>query len=317
VKRVLVTGASGFIGLCSLPLLLGCGYQVHAVSPRARIHIVSPRFKNENGEEVTWHQADLMEPTQTGRLVAAVQPTHLLHLAGYVAPGKLATAKENFLWVQASLELLRRFGENGGQRVTMAGSAYEYDWRYGYCSEALTPTVPATYYGKCKLALAHLLEAYAAQTAVSHAWARIFFAYGPREHSKRLVASVIRSLLLDEPARCSHGRQIRDYLYVEDVAGALVALLDSNVTGSVNVASGQPVTVREIVSHIAGKLGKEDLVEFGAVPSDPHDAALVVGDVTRLCGEVHWQPAYDLDRGLDATIAWWAAELQTGARRPA
>src|SRR5437870_5828420 len=313
---VLVTGRTGFIGVGCLPRLRARGYRVHAVSSRARLPVLAPSAL-ESDAAVTWHQVDLMDPAQTARLLETVQPTHLLHLAWYVLPGQLATAPENFQWVQASLELLRRFGEGGGRRVVMAGSAYEYDWRHGYCAEAVTPTVPATYYGACKLALARLLEAYAARTGLSHAWARIFFLYGPREHPKRLVSSVIRSLLRDEPALCSHGRQIRDYLYVEDVAGALVALLDSPVVGSVNVASGQPVTLREIVLRIAGKLGKERFVQFGAVPSHPHDAPLVLGDATRLSQEVRWEAENDLDRGLDATIAWWEAQLRAGAGAPA
>ena len=283
---------------------------MHATS--SRVHGVAPLFSSATGEAITWHQADLLEHGQAAGLVAAVQPTHLLHLAWYVVPGKLATAHENFHWVQASLELLRRFGEQGGRRVVMAGSSYEYDWRHGYCSEVVTPRAPSTYYGACKLALASLLEAYAAHTGLSHAWARIFFLYGPREHPQRLVSSVIRSLLLGEPARCSHGRQIRDYLHVADVADALVALLDGDVTGSVNVASGHPVTLREIVSRIAGKLDKEHLVQFDALPSHPHDAPLVVGDVTRLSQEVGWRPTYDLNRGLEATIAWWDAALRAG-----
>ena len=307
MNRLLVTGATGFIGMCCLPLLLARGFEVHAVSSRARVHAVSPRAKDERGDDVIWHQADLWQPTQTARLVAAVQPTHLLHLAWYVVPGKLATASENFRWVQASLELLRRFGEHGGRRVVMAGSSYEYDWRNGYCSESVTPKIPSTYYGACKPALASLLEAYAGQTGLSQAWARIFFLYGPREHPKRLVSSVIRSLLRGERARCSHGQQIRDYLHVEDAAGALVALLESEVTGCVNVASGCPVPVRAIVSRIANKLDKAHLVEFGTVPSHPHDAPLIVADVARLAEEVKWAPQYDLDGGLDATIAWWRA----------
>ena len=310
MNRVLVTGATGFIGMCCLPLLLARGYEVHAVSSRARLPAIASRPRDEQGDDVIWHQADLLEPTQAARLVARVQPTHLLHLAWYVVPGKLATASENFAWVQASLELLHRFGEHGGRRVVMAGSSYEYDWRHGYCSETVTPKVPSTYYGACKLALASLVEAYAAHTGLSWAWARIFFLYGPREHPQRLVSSAIRSLLLGERARCSHGRQIRDYLHVEDAAGALVALLDSDVTGCVNVASGCPVSVRAIVSRIATKLDQAHLVEFGTVASHPPDAPLIVADVTRLSGEVKWVPQYDLDGGLDATIAWWNTSLR-------
>ena len=316
MNRVLVTGATGFIGLPCLPLLVERGYQVHAVSSRASDARGFAMARDECGEGITWHQADLMDAGQTAGLVEAVRPTHLLHLAWYVVTGKFATAIENFRWVQASLELLRRFHEHGGSRVVMAGSSYEYDWRHGYCVEAVTPTVPATYYGACKLALAQLLDGFATQSGLSHAWPRIFFLYGPREHPKRLVSSVIRSLLLGEPARCSHGRQIRDYLHVQDVADALVALLHSDVRGSINIGSGIPVTLREIVSRIATKLDQSPLVQFGAIPSHPHDSPLVVADVTRLAEEVKWRPRYDLDRGLDATIAWWQSELQVGASSP-
>ena len=75
----------------------------------------------------------------------------------------------------------------------------------------------------------------------------MFFLYGPHEHPDRLVSSVILSLLRGEPAKCSHGRQIRDYMHVQDVANGLVALLDSDVRGAVNVSSGQATTLREIV----------------------------------------------------------------------
>ncbi|MEZ4330501.1 MAG: hypothetical protein R3F35_02025 [Myxococcota bacterium] len=75
-------------------------------------------------------------------MLARVQPTHLLHLAWYVVPGKLIASPENYAWVTASLVLLRAFAEHGGQRVTICGSGYEHDWRYGYCSERLTPAVP-------------------------------------------------------------------------------------------------------------------------------------------------------------------------------
>ena len=317
MNRVLVTGATGFIGLGCLPRLLERGYQVHAVSSRALAPAGSPASGgHEQRDAVEWHQADLMDAGQTAQLLESVRPTHLLHLAWSVVPGGAVPAGENLRWVQASLELLRRFHEHGGSRVVMAGSSYEYDWRYGYCAEAVTPTVPATYYGACKLALAQLLDGFAAASGLSHAWARIFFLYGPREHPKRLVSSVIRSLLLGEPARCSHGRQIRDYLHVEDVADALVALLHSEVRGPINIGSGVPVTLRDIVSCIARKLDQAPLVQLGAVPSHPHDSPLVIADVTRLAAELKWRPRYDLDRGLDATIAWWQSELQVAAGSP-
>jgi nucleoside-diphosphate-sugar epimerase len=299
-KRVLVTGATGFIGLHTLAPLRARGYEVHAVSSRA------PGAANAAGTDgVVWHRADLLSPEGAAGLLAELRPSHLLHLAWYVVPGKLITAPENFAWVTASLDLIRRFSESGGRRVTVCGSGYEYDWGYGYCSEKLTPAVPNTVYGACKQALGTLVESFAAQAGLSAAWGRVFFLYGPNEHPDRLVSSVIRSLLRGEPARCSHGRQIRDYMHVQDVADGLVALLDSDVGGAFNVSSGEATTLREIVLTIGRLIGREDLIQLGALPARANDTALVVGDNSRMTAETGWKPRYDLESGLRQTIEWW------------
>jgi nucleoside-diphosphate-sugar epimerase len=112
-------------------------------------------------------------------------------------------------------------------------------------------------------------------------------------------------LLEGRQALCSHGLQIRDYLYVEDVGEALAAILDSNVSGAINVASGQPVTLKDLVLQIAGKLGRPELVRFGALPAHEDEPPFVVGDARRLISEVGWIPRIELDKGLERTIAWW------------
>lgn len=300
MKRALVTGASGFIGSHCLVPLVDRGYEVHAVWSRGEPLEV---------EGVVWHRADLLDESQLSILVSTVKPTHLLHLAWFVAHGKYLAAVENFHWTQTSLSLFRHFGAHGGQRAVTAGSSYEYDWSYGYCSEPLTPLARDTVYGACKSALHELVEAYAGATGFSSAWARIFFLYGPREHPDRLVSSVIRHLLVEEPAKCSHGEQIRDYLHVQDVGDALVSLLDSEVSGSVNIGSGKPILLKEIVATIGHKLGRPDLIQLGGIPQRVYDPPLVVADVTRLKSELGWKPAYDLHTGLDHTIRWWSHRL--------
>ncbi len=296
MKRVLLTGASGFIGSHCLRPLAERGYEVHAVSRTGR---------TTNGSAAAaWHQADLLQPAAARGLIEQVRPTHLLHLAWYVVPGKLITAPENFDWVTASFELARRFAEAGGSRLVVCGSGYEYDWSHGYCTEGLTPCVPDTVYGACKHALHEMLRAYAPESKVSAAWTRVFFLYGPNEHPQRLVASVIRALLRGEPAPCSHGRQIRDYLHVQDVADGLVAVLDSDAQGAINVSSGQATTLREIVTTLGQLTGRPDLVRLGAIPARANDVPLVVGSNTKATA-LGWEPRHDLQSGLRHTIEWW------------
>lgn len=296
MKRVLVTGASGFIGRHTLNSLIELGFDVHAVTSKKS-------YPRET--DCKWHTANLLDSTQVNRLISAVQPTHLLHFAWYLTPKDYQSSVNNFYWVQSSLELLLKFKEYGGQRAVMAGTCFEYDTSYGYCSELLTPKAPNSVYGECKHALQIMLEGFSNITGLSSAWGRIFFIYGPHEHPDRLVSSVIRSLLQGEPARCSHGNQIRDFLHVQDTADAFVALLESDVTGPVNIASGYPVTLKEIINKIAEKMNRKDLIQLGALSAPANEPPLIVANITRLSKEVGWIPKHDLDTGLEQTIEWW------------
>jgi nucleoside-diphosphate-sugar epimerase len=103
---------------------------------------------------------------------------------------------------------------------------------------------------------------------------------------------------------------MRDFLYVKDVADAFVALLESNITGPVNIASGQPLPLKEIIYKIADKLNRPDLVRLGALETPADDPDLLAGDTNRLFNEVGWQPKYNLDRGLEETIVWWRNHMK-------
>jgi nucleoside-diphosphate-sugar epimerase len=300
MKRILVTGATGFIGRHALPALIKRGFEVHAVS-----HLAAAQ--PEDG--VRWHQADLLDPVEVRRLVGEAGASHLLHFAWYAVPKDYRTSSENLRWVQATIELVRAFHEYGGERAVLAGTCFEYDARYGFCSEALTALRPSTFYGVCKSSLQQMMTAYSEQSGLSIAWGRIFFLYGPFEPPGRLVSSVVAGLLRHELVNCSHGNQLRDFMHVADVADAMTALADSTVTGPVNIGSGKPVPLRDIIFGLADRVGARELINLGAIGVPADDPPMISADVRRLRVEVGWQPSTSLAAGLADTVCWWSSRF--------
>lgn len=293
--RVLLTGASGFIGSHVLDLLCEREYEVHAVARRAR----EPR------RGVVWHESDLLLPGAPEKLAHDAQASHLLHLAWYAVPGSFWNAAENERWIDASLRLLRAFGEACGSRAVVAGTCAEYEWGSELLSEDDTPLRPATLYGACKHATHVASEAIAAHLGISLAWGRVFFLYGQREPAGRLVSGIASGLLAGEEVPTTDGRQRRDFMHVRDVAEAFARILESDVQGAVNIATGRPVPVREIVTLIAECSGASERVRYGALSQRPGEPAILAGATTRLSSEVGFTPSIGLEQGIADVVAWW------------
>jgi nucleoside-diphosphate-sugar epimerase len=309
-KRVLVTGAGGFIGRWSIAPLLGKGYEVHAV--------LSKNTRASFAEELhgaSVHRADLLIEAEVEALVEQVMPSHLLHFAWIATPGIYWQSADNARWLAASLHLLRCFRRDGGIRAVMAGSCVEYDWsKVGVCIERSSPladggATPATPYAAGKIALQKALARFADEERLSAAWGRIFFQYGPHEHPDRLVPAVIRHLLLGTEALCTHGRQIRSFLHVADVGAAFAELLDSEIQGPVNIGSDARVALSDLIEGIAQQIGRPQLVRLGARSPSQEEPPLLLPDIHRLRDELAWRPRFSLSEGIANTIDWWRAEL--------
>ncbi len=206
------------------------GHEVHAVARR----------RGPGVDGATWHEVDLLAEVE---VVERVRPEVLVHLAWYAEHGKFWTSAENVRWVEASLALLRAFAAARGRRVVMTGTCAEYEWSRDVYPES-APLRPATLYGAAKHGLHRIATAFAEQAGLSLSWGRLFFLYGPYEAPERFVPSLVRSLLAGEPAPMTDGEQRRDFLHVADAGSALAALADSDLTGAVNVASGEAVALK-------------------------------------------------------------------------
>jgi nucleoside-diphosphate-sugar epimerase len=312
---VLITGAGGFIGRWSAAPLLDKDFEVHAVLSTNPQRNIAAALRGS-----TVHVADLLDESDIDALVKRVVPTHLLHFAWIATPGVYWQSPDNDRWLAASRHLLHRFRAQGGVRAVMAGSCVEYDWsRVGVCEEQSSPladeaATQISPYAAGKLALQRILADFARDAGMSSAWGRIFFQYGPYEHPDRLVPSVIRHLLVNQEALCTHGRQIRSFLHVADVGAAFAALLDSEVQGPVNIGSGEGIALADLIDRIARQIGRSDLVRLGARSAPTDEPPLLLPDIQRLRDEVQWRPRFTLTEGLTDTIHWWRRHLASPSR---
>lgn len=288
--RVVVTGAGGFIGAAASRQLVESGIEVWSLGRCA-----DPRLRSI--------PCDLLDEGAVRDALESIRPSHLLHLAWNAVPGVFWTTPDNLDWVAASLKLLRAFAAAGGKRWVGAGSCAEYDWTADSClAELTTPLNPATLYGEAKAATGRLALAAGSELGLQTAWARIFWLYGPGERPGRLVSDLMRALTAGVPFKASAGLQRRDFLHVEDVAAALNATLLSDFQGAVNIASGEAIAVRDVVSLVAKEMGKTDLVRFGVRPSVQTEPPVLFGSTDFLRNSIGFHPKYSLEQGLKLLI---------------
>jgi nucleoside-diphosphate-sugar epimerase len=286
MSTVLLTGATGLVGVHARAALESAGHRVIAVA--------------RHGAPVI---ADLLDASQRKELIAAQRPSHWLHLAWETRHAIYWTAPDNEAWLAASRDLLKLFIAAGGERAVMAGTCAEYDWtklsRAPVAEDA--PLGPTTVYGRCKIAFAEALM----QSGVSAANGRIFLLIGPGEHPDRLAPSIARALISGKPAECTAGSQIRDFIHPRDAGEALAALALSKVSGAVNIGTGVPHSVREVAQALGRVAGRPDLLRLGALPSRPDDPPFLVADTARLRNEVGYAPKISFEEMLADAYQWW------------
>lgn len=292
--KVLLTGATGFIGRSVLEELIKRGYEICALTNSSSLL----EMKN-----VTQAKLNLFDDKAVEEFLRENKFENLIHIAWYLGP-KFGVSEENLDWLAASTKLLKSFKQNGGKKVLIAGTVSEYDFSYGYLTEDLTPLNNSTLYGKCKAALFEAASSYAKQEGLDFKWARIFNVYGPNERQSRLMPAVICSMLRNEDVKVSTCTKIQDYLHVFDVASGIVDLFESNVKGAVNISSGTPVKLRDIVEKISGILDFKGKILYGAIPAN-FEEPFVVGNNQKLINEVGWEQKISLEDGLRQTIQWW------------
>lgn len=292
--RVFVTGGTGFIGRRIVESLLLQGHEVLLIS-RNKIKYTSDRT------EVA--VCDLSNIDKIKSLLTDWKPQVCIHLAWYTEPGKYQNSPLNINYLCWSVNLLKLLLEIGCEKIICAGTCAEYEFSEMLLTESSLIS-PQSLYAASKSSLyltgKELVKLYGA----SFIWARIFFPYGPGDDPRRAVAATIRALKNNEEFKASNGNQIRDYLYVDDIANAFVNLLESEADGCFNICSGNPVAVKELMVEIGEAMGKASLLKFGAIPHKEWDPPFICGDNSKL-KTLGWEPLHSLMDGIQITVDWW------------
>ncbi len=297
--KVFLTGATGFVGSHLARLLVREGVETHAL-----VYAEHPQdMIDDIREDIRTIEGDFLEPQSWEKAVSGLRPDLCFHLAWNTTPGAYLHDRMNLDLVAASLRLAQILARSGCRRLVSVGTCFEYDVSTKILSES-SPTRPRTLYAACKLSLLTALDAFCRESGMSFAWPRLFYLYGPGEHPRRLVPTLIQSFLEHRAADLTSGDKIRDYLHVEDVASALWAVARSDLGGPVNIGSGSALTIRDLAEEIASLVGVANLVRFNARPDDPADPRCVLADNRKLM-DSGWKPTYNLKDGLRNTIRWW------------
>lgn len=255
--NLLITGAGGFFGRSVINALkkLDHNFKATCVFHTHPLNLHDERFASV--------KCNLQDKEQVDKLIQGTKPTHLIHLAWYVAPQKFWTAEENLIWLSSSLNLFQAFCKEGGKVFIGAGSLVEYDASTGHLDEKLTPLNPTSLYGTCKKALHELILSYKNThfPDVRVIWPRIGYFFGEAEPQDKLISKIIQSIKNQSPLKLAEPDFARAYAHVSYLGTTLANLVMKEPSEDVafNMSSSYLYTLKEIVDFCEKTLGMKNL----------------------------------------------------------
>ncbi len=267
MKQILISGASGFFGKNILRALENSDEEAEYICVYNKTPIES------SCEKIKWVHGDLLNTNDTANLIKCLKPTHLLHLAWHVPPKMFWTAKENYDWLYASINLFEFFCQEGGKVFVGAGTLAEYDWKTGFIDES-TSLNPNTLYGQCKKSLYEILlqlkmSRYPNTTLI---WPRIGYFFGPGESPDKLIPKLISHLKKGISMDLASPGFKRPYAHVRYLSDIFKRILfnGSMADAAFNMSASTSYSLSQIVDYAVKKLGiKNKNINFGVYDSMP------------------------------------------------
>ena len=303
-KRVLVTGASGFIGSHLCHRLVKEDAVVHAISRTTQLSLSSG---------IHHLQADISDYDSAHRVFVQAKPDIIFHLAGYVQGSRDLEHARPALYgnLVTTVNLLTVAAEIGCERIVLTGSQDEPD-----PDEATADTfVPPSPYAASKLAANSYARMFHALYQLPVSVARIYMAYGPAQRDlNKLIPYVILSLLRGQTPRLSSGTRPMDWIYVDDVVDGMIATAQSRTVDGQTIGLGTGIahTAHDAATKIVTLMAPGATLAAGAMPDRPMEKARL-GNVAETRAKIDWQPAISFDEGLRRTVEWYRNQIATGS----
>jgi UDP-glucose 4-epimerase len=291
--KVLITGASGFLGGHLAERLAAAGARLHLVSR-------SPPPGRPSGD---WHQQDLSDAAGTEALLRRIEPELIFHLTSESRGGaELDNVVPTFRNdLTCAVNCLVAAAKVGCRRTIIIGSLEEPDRRFGFASAAPTSLTP---YSIAKYATHIYADFFSAAYGLPLVFVVLFMTYGPRQKPFKIIPYTILTLLAGGQPRLSSGRRLVDWIYVDDAIDCLAAAgTMPGVDGKTfEVGSSRLVSIASVANMIASLIPGSKEIIFGAEPDRGHDR---VSNITPATHHLGWRPRTQLRQGLEATIDWY------------
>ncbi|MGN6473300.1 MAG: NAD-dependent epimerase/dehydratase family protein [Mycobacteriales bacterium] len=313
-KRVLVTGASGFIGSHLTRRLVADGAEVHALT--STVSSVYPARLLDIRDSIRLHEASLDDRGAMELVAGEVRPEYVFHLGAYTHVGKSWNRVDECIQVniQGTVNLLMAVERHGFTRFINTGTSEIYgDIEVPFREDATVH--PVSPYSVSKHAAEEYCRLFADARSLPVVRVRPFNAFGPMQSPDRVIPEIISRAVQKQPLKMTQGMQTREFNYVEDLADGFVALATApGIDGDLfNLGCGREVSMREVATTILRLMGDPITPEFGALPERPIEIYRMHADVTKTRDRVGWTSKVSLEEGLQRTIDWYREALASGS----
>lgn len=285
MKKIILTGASGFLGRAVVKALSESNdnFTVHCIYNNNPLQIEDVRFFQQ--------KCDLLDKGAACELIHNIKPTHLVHMAWYVQPRDFWTSSGNIVWLEASVYLFDQFCKNGGRVFIGAGSLAEYDWASGLLDDTLTPLIPTTLYGQSKKKLLDRLILLQQQDYkdVKIIWPRIGYFFGPNEPKEKLIPMMIHRLNNNEPILLASRNFQRPYAHVKYLGKVFERIINQDFHENIifNLSATYQYSLSDICSFVQAELGiSKPQLDYDHYPSKPLSLQVKTNYLSRIGLEV-------------------------------